>query len=222
MKEFITFAVRLLALVASFPSVVVGNLSLFKKGNDNNGSPTKFLGDDNNNIAREGRAANTFHTATAGFTLIELLVVVLIIGILSAVAVPQYQVAVLKSRYAQSQILADAFFRAEELYFLANGTYTLDFTDLDIDYPVGWSLSESKKAVRGNEQECVLNDGTGHGKSLTVYCHSLRNTLLYYPVSNDLRLCGAGDAISTKVCKSLGGIYSHSVSNDRIDYYKLP
>ena len=72
-----------------------------------------------------------------GFTLIELLVVVLIIGILAAVDVPQYQKAVLKSRFVQAKILVNSLAKAEEVYYLTNNTYTTKLADLDIDLPSG-------------------------------------------------------------------------------------
>lgn len=71
----------------------------------------------------------------AAFTLIELLVVVLIIGILAAVALPQYKLAVIKSRLATFKPLLVAIKNAEEIYYNTNGTYTASIHQLDVELP---------------------------------------------------------------------------------------
>lgn len=69
------------------------------------------------------------------FTLIELLVVVLIIGILSAVAVPQYEKTIIKSRFGACHLLAENMLKAAEVFYLNNGVYAEDPDSLDVSFP---------------------------------------------------------------------------------------
>ena len=83
-----------------------------------------------------------------GFTLIELLTAVLIIGILAAVALLQYQKAVLKSRVAGVLPRIAALETAQKEYKMATGHYTGDLSLLSIDTGI-WSCNRAENNNRG-------------------------------------------------------------------------
>ena len=88
-----------------------------------------------------------------GFTLIELLVVVLIIGILAAMAMPQYFKAVERSRATEAVTLMDSIVKAQRRKFLQTNHYAEDFRGLDV----------SPKGATGNTYHTKGDPVTGAG-----------------------------------------------------------
>ncbi len=96
-----------------------------------------------------------FDEKNAGFTLIELLVVVLIIGILSAVALPQYQKSVIKARTAEMLVWVKRYWDAQQIYKMTNGSFADCLNLLDLDYAAAFPV------IKEGTAECVKVASTG-------------------------------------------------------------
>ena len=112
----------------------------------------------------KGNAIQSRFCSKAAFTLIELLVVVLIIGILAAVAVPQYQFAVDKSRVAPIVSNIQNIIRAEQVYKVADGDYTPNLSLLDTDVTkICPRIRESNNELIGCQGGFGINMPTNDG-----------------------------------------------------------
>ncbi|MGB2579921.1 prepilin-type N-terminal cleavage/methylation domain-containing protein [Elusimicrobium simillimum] len=141
---------------------------------------------------------------SSGFTLIELLVVVLIIGILAAIALPQYNKAVAKSRIAALTPAIEAVYTAQKIYFMSHGEYAKDLNDLDLTISGIEFKNSSGQVYRmyldSKKKTLVqLSEGAACGQDtrvpgVTVY--------LFYNRDARLKSCYAKNAAAAPICKA--------------------
>ena len=182
-----------------------------------------------------------------GFTLIELLVVVLIIGILAAVALPQYQKAVEKSKATQALTLLKSVYDAAKAYQLANGSWPTSFDELAVEIPwtgttngvptghhlqgksnADWSIQILNSSTEGNAITVGRISGPYVGSSFYIY-----DVPMYSQFAQDELLCieraGAGNGVFhfTKsrgdYCKKImKGTFVPTPSSGNWDYFRMP
>jgi len=176
-----------------------------------------------------------YNDNSMGFTLIELLVVVLIIGILAAVALPQYKLAMEKSRFATYRTLAEGLVASARTYHMASGEWPSQLDQLDVELLAGMTMTSHTYASCGYTEKmycCVIppreNFSTG-----SIICGDKPYTMAYEHMlagsSGTETIAHRCLSKEQKICKSFGGNRmgnTSSMTPDGVDsgyfYYNLP
>ena len=167
-------------------------------------------------VGPEQPLLRTSALSNKGFTLIELLVVVLIIGVLAAVALPQYQKAVVKSRFNTMLPLLRQVAEAKNAYYLANGTSARSFAELDIDLPGNFKIKDDSwygQTATWSKHFTIELDSKS-GRSVAGYMTFSDSSYLYFyfPTNaspNRYQQCNAypPNSRAEEMCKGVPGAF---------------
>ena len=142
------------------------------------------------------------------FTLIEILVAVLIIGILAAIAVPQYQMVVGKTRLTELKSVIRNIYYAEQRYYLLNNSYPTSIDDLDISFDVKSKSTYTITNTGEKGYRFILSNGTD--------CDMWYNTILC-----GREICGQRitiyayrDKPKKQMCAVFGGTDPNTLANE--------
>ena len=147
-----------------------------------------------------------------GFTMIELLVVVLIIGILAAIALPQYQTAMEKARATEAIMLGKNIADAANTYKLVTGQWPSSYDTLDIAIPGAYTTAG--ELAKSNNFEIQLDGATGAIRIFRLNSSAQRTDYYFWwDLTAGRRTCNIHATIinrynekGKKLCESLGGI----------------
>lgn len=104
-----------------------------------------------------------------GFTLLEVLVVIIIIGILAALALPQYMKTIKKARIAEAASNIGSIRGAETRHYQENDELVTgsDLSNLDIEDPNDITNAYFTYTVSGTSPEDVVIVATGKDDKIT-------------------------------------------------------
>ena len=135
-----------------------------------------------------------------GFTLIELLVVVLIIGVLAAIALPMYQKAVLKSRFAALMPIGKSLSDSNEAYYLEHNAYASDPQDLLVQGQEEYGDDTEVALIneRGLAYVVAYNEDRLPGNKYAAFQKHSENFA-------GTTICEAADDAAGQICEAFGG-----------------